>query len=556
MEAPAKLPAIALAVLLTASLVGYFTTRPPAAAPAGSTGSAAGAKPLVDTSLLDNVLQLAVYAPTPEEQAQAREAWRLADHAVDLAFAASVREAEAEAVVPSTGPLRKLTDRADLLKDKVEGDQKRIAALGKDDTDALDRAQAELTLDQDELDDVQQDLDRVGSRGDLRRLLQEHEASDKIADRAMAFRSAPATGTLGEQIRAWLDIREGERRLAAAAQTATERARALLADHNAREAKLSAQAGPATSAAAMRALGAQHKTLTGLDQRMQDANELATVYQRWGGLTEARERSVVRVALRSLAIILAILLIAVLLNGAIGHAFRAADRRRLHQVRMITRIGLQVAAVLLVLMVILGPPTQLSTIIGLVTAGLTVVMKDFIVAFLGWFTLMGKNGISVGDWVEIEGVSGEVIEIGMLKTLLLEVGNWTDIGHPTGRRVAFSNSFAVEGHYFNFSTTGQWLWDEIRVNLPATGDPYETVRRISEIVEEETKADAVAAAEDWQRVAHHEGAREFSAAPAISLRPGQNGLEAVVRYITRAPKRNAAQARIFAAIVQLLHRAV
>jgi small-conductance mechanosensitive channel len=260
--------------------------------------------------------------------------------------------------------------------------------------------------------------------------------------------------------------------------------------------------------------------------------------------------------LRSVAIILAILLGAVLLNGLIGRASRGADRRRVHQLRTITRIGLQLAAVLLILIVIVGPPTQLSTIIGLVTAGLTVVMKDFIVAFFGWFTLMGKNGMSVGDWVEIEGVSGEVIEIGLLKTVLFEVGNWTDIGHPTGRRVAFSNSFAIEKHYFNFSTSGQWLWDEIRVTLPQGGDPYETTRQISRIVEEETRSDAAAAAEDWDRVAHHHGAREFSAAPAISLRPGPNGLEAVVRYITRAPRRNAAQAKIFAAIVELLHRAV
>ena len=126
-----------------------------------------------------------------------------------------------------------------------------------------------------------------------------------------------------------------------------------------------------------------------------------------------------------------------------------------------------------------GTPNQLSTIIGLATAGLTVVLKDFIVAFFGWFTLMGKNGIRVGDWVEINGVSGEVIEIGVLKTVLLELGNWTDTGHPTGRQVAFSNSFAMEGHYFNFSTAGQWLWDELEVTLPAGGDPTGQPRRFA-----------------------------------------------------------------------------
>ena len=118
---------------------------------------------------------------------------------------------------------------------------------------------------------------------------------------------------------------------------------------------------------------------------------------------------------------------------------------------------------------------QVGTILGLAGAGLTVALKDFIVGFLGWFVLMGKNGIRLGDWVEINGVTGEVVELGMFRTVLLEIGNWTDSGHPTGRRVTFTNSFAIEGHYFNFSTSGQWLWDELQVILPSGQDPYPIV---------------------------------------------------------------------------------
>ena len=66
---------------------------------------------------------------------------------------------------------------------------------------------------------------------------------------------------------------------------------------------------------------------------------------------------------------------------------------------------------------------------------------------------MGKNGIRIGDWVEINGVAGEVAEIGLFRTSILESGNWTDQGHPTGRRVSFTNSFAIKGQYFNFTTT-------------------------------------------------------------------------------------------------------
>lgn len=550
-----NLPAMVLAILLVVCLFAYYSTRK-SATPTAPQKPVAAEQPLVDTSLLQGVVKLAPLAAVPDEQAQAREAWRLADHELDLTFAAAMREAEAEATLPATGPLRQLSDRITKLKARVEADKKSVDELGKSAGDALDRAQAQLDLDQDELDDAQQELalDGGDKRASLQRLLQEHEASDKVADQAIKFASPVATRTLSEQVREWLSLGEYDRQLHAAAQDAVAHARMLLDQHNTLERQLPSQPDLSASVARLRQLSGQRKTLAGFDQRMQDTKQLVTAYQRWSVLVENRQRAVLHLLLQSLAVIIAILLVTVLLNRVFRRAFHQTDRRRLHQLRVIARITLQVAAVLVILLIVFGPPSQLSTAIGLITAGLAVVMKDFIVAFFGWFTLMGKNGISVGDCVEIEGVSGEVVEIGLLKTVLLELGNWTNTGHPTGRRVAFSNSFAMEHHYFNFSTAGQWLWDEIQVTLPPEGDPYEMAQKIREIVERETQVEAAEAAKDWQRVTDQYGTRKVSAMPAVNLRPGVNGLEVVVRYITRAPQRNAVKSKLFQAIVELLRK--
>ena len=141
---------------------------------------------------------------------------------------------------------------------------------------------------------------------------------------------------------------------------------------------------------------------------------------------------------------------------------------------------------------------------------------------------MGRNGVRVGDWVEIKGVGGEVIEVGMFKTVLLEMGNWTNTGHPTGRRVSFMNGYAVDGHFFNFSTAGQWLWDELQVSVPAAGDPYGTAQRIRELVEKETEAELAAGRAGLG--AHHASIRHpivFRQAvgrPAAGVRqPGDSG---------------------------------
>jgi small-conductance mechanosensitive channel len=255
-----------------------------------------------------------------------------------------------------------------------------------------------------------------------------------------------------------------------------------------------------------------------------------------------------------IAVILGILLVGVFFDGWLEHLLgkTSLDRRQVETLRAVTRVTLQVLAVIMILLVIFGPPSQLGTVLGLAGAGLTVALKDFIVGFLGWFVLMGKNGIRLGDWVEINGVTGEVVELGMFHTVLLETGNWTDSSHPTGRRVTFTNSFAIEGHYFNFSTSGQWLWDELQVVVPSGQDPYPVVDAIQKKVLEFTAEGAQQAEREWQGAAKSRDMSSRSGAPAINIRPVIGGIEISVRYVTRANERYQLRARLYEAAVVLL----
>jgi len=201
---------------------------------------------------------------------------------------------------------------------------------------------------------------------------------------------------------------------------------------------------------------------------------------------------------------------------------------------------------------LVGVPGQIGAMLGLVGAGLTVALKDFIVAFVGWFVLMGRNGMRLGDWVEINGVSGEVVELNMFHTVLLETGNWTDAGHPTGRRVTFTNSFAISGHYFNFSTSGQWLWDELSVMVPYDRDPHAIADAIQQEVTAATAKDAHQAEEEWRRASRGQRGVGFTAQPGIAVRPAAGGVEIAVRYVTRASERLALRARLYQSAVQLL----
>jgi hypothetical protein len=138
--------------------------------------------------------------------------------------------------------------------------------------------------------------------------------------------------------------------------------------------------------------------------------------------------------------------------------------------------------------------------------------------------------------------------------VLLETGNWSDAAHPTGRKVTFVNSFAIEGHYFNFSTSGQWLWDELQVLVPQSADPYSIAEAIQKIATEETTQNAQLAEKEWERVTPVYAKRAFTAAPSMTVRPSGEGVNVIVRYITRANERQEVRSRLYRAVVELLRK--
>jgi small-conductance mechanosensitive channel len=559
MKRSARIWAGSAAALLAVTLAALWLTREgPVTRPAS--GPAAG----IDRRLFDAVRQSAALAETPAEQDLAREARRLADHELDLAFASAVREAAAFRP-DANGPLARIRARIQRARDGIAATKERLAKVPANNQDLLDITKAQLALDEDELEDAQADLVREGGdpRTALEQALREHELSQKDVT-VPKLLTAPPTDTLAEQFGAWQALGARGGQIDAMRQLAASRAAALKREHDGLEALIAQKPVPApvkegesdefaednsTMIARLRSLSDQRKTLTELDRRIQDCTQVAATYRTWSGLIEGRRLGVGRLLLRSLAMVFFVLLLTVLVEAALHRLLGdGSDRHLAHQRRFVLSISVRLAGILAILLIIFGPPNQISTVIGLITAGLTVVLRDFVVAFIGWFVLLGRNGVRIGDWVEINGIGGEVIEIGLFKTTLLEMGT----GHPTGRRVSFMNGYAFEGHWFNFSTAGQWLWDELTISVPAGLDPYATLEKIREVLERETGANAQLAEQDWQRITEKYGTRTFSAKPSVTLRPGSQGFEVQVRYIARSPERYETKSKLFRAVVDLM----
>jgi len=556
--------------LIAAAVVGLVLTRPSAPPPSrfrAPRGAWTRLRNLVDQKPLETARALAAQAWTREEHALARRALSVADDAVDLAFATALRDA-ASHPAPPTEEIRKIQARLKDAETSVLADQDAIEALqeskSKNDPEVQQEialAQAQLALDQEDVANARQDLMRAGGdlQGVLKRMLDAHLATHAPVNlpNAPPFEESWA---LAAHLRTWQLLRGKLQQLASASQQASQAAAALSKAHDELEARVEQQKSgeeKSMSAAvtAVRRTSEDTKSLADFDKRIQDQQDLSEIYRDWGAVVAIQQRASVHGIILDLLWILLICLVAWVALAAIERfgASLNAERRRLRSLHFVVRLAVQLVAVLAIMIVVLGSPGQLTTVIGLAGAGLTVALKDFIVAFFGWFVLMGKNGIRVGDWVEINGIGGEVVEIGLLRTVLLETGQWSDAGHPTGRKVAFVNSFAVEGHYFNFSTTGQWLWDEIEVLVPSGEDPYRVLQSVQDLVLAETQENVRQAEQEWQKVARSQALQSFSATPVINVKPANMGVNITVRYITRAHERYEMRSRLYRAIVELLH---
>jgi small-conductance mechanosensitive channel len=301
-------------------------------------------------------------------------------------------------------------------------------------------------------------------------------------------------------------------------------------------------------------LSADQKTLALYDKRMEAEEALATTYSNWLALVVARRHAFLHGLFLCVLWIALVVLFVFVANIWVQRLFAELpmDRRQLHTMQGVTMFAVQVIGACLILLIVFGMPNDFATVLALAGAGITVAMKDFIVGFFGWFVLMGNNGIRPGDWVEINGVAGEVLQVGLLHTVILETGSWADAGHPTGRKVTFVNSFAIEGHYFNFSTSGQWLWDEIEVQAPAGKDPYAVAEAIQKLAAEDTKQNAELAKKEWERVTPSYAQKTFSAVPSLSVTPSGAGVDIRVRYLTRADERHEVRGRLYRSVVELL----
>jgi small-conductance mechanosensitive channel len=260
---------------------------------------------------------------------------------------------------------------------------------------------------------------------------------------------------------------------------------------------------------------------------------------------QERNQSLSRVATRLgivLALICAILLIAYYLKK-LSYKF-VKESKNVYYLRKIIGFFSGLMIVVIILLNFVADFGGISAVIGLAGAGLAIALQDPIVCLVGWFLIIGKAGITVGDRVEINNVKGDVIDIGLLRTAVLEIGNWVSAEQSTGRVVFFPNSFIFKNHFFNYSTGNSLIWDEVQITVTYESD-WKRAQQIIENVAEPICKEFVERAKASQAAV----SRRFhinlgTLTPYVYVTIAEKGVELVLRYLTEIRHRRSSRDQI------------
>ncbi|HVN27359.1 MAG TPA: mechanosensitive ion channel family protein [Candidatus Binataceae bacterium] len=209
--------------------------------------------------------------------------------------------------------------------------------------------------------------------------------------------------------------------------------------------------------------------------------------QRWQASFDRQSNLALRRLMVRLGILIAVL-------GAIfaaaglwrRFAFRyVQDRTRRYQLLQARRFVLAVVVTLVILFNFASEIGALATVMGFAAAGIAVALQNVILSLAGYFFLIGKFGIKVGDRVQVSGVTGDVVDIGLVKLSLMELSSAND-HQPTGRVVVFSNAvvFQPSGNFFKQIPDTNFVWNEVALTLAPDCDYRLAEKRLLEAVEE------------------------------------------------------------------------
>lgn len=192
---------------------------------------------------------------------------------------------------------------------------------------------------------------------------------------------------------------------------------------------------------------------------------------------------------------------------------------------------------------------NLTVALGVAGAGIAFALQEVIASFAGWLAIMFGGFYNTGDRVQLGGIKGDVMDIGVLRTTIMETGQWVDGDLYNGRIVLIANSYVFKEPVFNYSGDFPFLWDEIKIPIQY-GSDYEKAKEIILKAGADVAGDlTVRSKQKWTSLQNKYRLEDAQTEPMISLIANDNWAEYTLRYVVGYKRRRFTKSELFTKIL-------
>lgn len=279
-----------------------------------------------------------------------------------------------------------------------------------------------------------------------------------------------------------------------------------------------------------------------LSQEIIVLDDAKTNFDQWRDSIGRESKYVLRsVLLRVIAIIIALAVILVLSEIWRRITFRyISDPRRRRQFLVMRRVVVGFLVVVVLTLGFVSEFSSLATFAGFITAGIAVGLQAVLLSVAAYFFIIGRYGIRVGDRISVAGVTGDVVDIGLVRLYMMELaGTGLDL-YPTGRIVVFSNAvlFQAGTPLFKQIPGTEYAWHEVVMNIAPSGNHQAAQKKLVAAVDQVYEKYRRRIEKQHEMIERRVDIQIATPKPEARLQFADNGLELLVRYpvdIRKAP---------------------
>ncbi len=197
---------------------------------------------------------------------------------------------------------------------------------------------------------------------------------------------------------------------------------------------------------------------------------------------------------------------------------------------------------------------NIGVALGVAGAGIAFALQEVIVSLAGWLNMMIAGTVSVGNRIKVGDVKGDVIDIGILTTTIMEIGDWVQGDLYNGRLVTLSNSFVFKEKVHNYSGEYPFLWDEIQFPIRTESDHREARVIFNKVLTEVCGDYAKHSRVEWKNLANKYRVEEAQVDPMVTLEVNENWILFTLRYIVDFKRRRSTKDVIFTRILEEIEK--